>query len=213
MKHHLPRRRPGFNKQRQFVEEVDGIYRWPRFMSASEKRKYRDHHHWSYNHDLGDNDLLFSDDPWPLNNDVEPPHNNCRDDDNDDETAPRLVQINSRKVYLPHKPSQKPLEKQPPVGCIAPAALSRAWVNEGVSSRLGGNPFDNTPLLPVDEGECNGFLYDSDDSEILDYTCPKRVHPQPPSRDVVFAFASHDQWSGKRSQSTSGLTLHGFILR
>jgi hypothetical protein len=197
----LPHRHPGDFKERAFVEEQDHGFFWPVRTSIQEKKRYRDLDAYKYEHKIGNNDILFSDYPWPLINDMDPT-GNLEEEDEVEAQAVRLIPGANRRAYLSKPPSEKMLDKALPYRCLPPPALERQWINEGVGSRMGGNP-----VCPVST-DCPGnprrlpvFSYDldDDDDDELDYTAPssKRiaptiVHPPP-------GFASPNQWSGQRS--------------
>jgi hypothetical protein len=201
----LRSRRPGDFKQRHFVEGHERGFFWATPATNADKKRYRQWDTFKYEHDLGNNDALFSDYPWPLINNIEPTVNQDEDDEFD-EMMPRLVPGTNKRVYVSGPPSERMLEKAQPYRCLAPVALERQWINEGVGSRMGGNPYSAVPS-ERDDGPRNRQLPvlsfdldDDDDDDLLDYTVPssKRtpstiVPPPPP------VFASRDQWSGQRS--------------
>jgi len=201
----LPTRQAGNFKERAFIEEQDHGFFWPSKLTTVEKKRNRDFCDFRYEHNLGNNDVLFSEYPWPLINNIEPTGTHDEDEDELEATAPRLVPATNRRVYGSGPPSEKTLAKAQPYRCLPPPALERQWINEGAGSRMGGNPYGPVPSDRDDDpggGRLPTLSFDDDfllddDDDLLDYTAPSSNCAPLPIRPV---FASRDEWSAQRSR-------------
>jgi hypothetical protein len=123
---YLPIRPPGEFKQRVFTEEHQcGIF-WPVLLSSTDRTESQHDSPYPYNHNIGNNDRLLSDHPWPLVGNREPPH----DLNFPDGEMRRRPVLSSLRTYLTGPPSQKQLEIAPTYQYRAPDALERQWIDE-----------------------------------------------------------------------------------
>jgi hypothetical protein len=123
----LPPRPLHDKKRRTFVEENISIIFYPELVSKQKLKNYEQFYQRSHTYDLGNNDFLLTDWPWPCPNDVQP----RRGDNNEDiERAylPYIDPSDPKRVYVRREPADAVLDKLPEVD-IRPPAFIRADPN------------------------------------------------------------------------------------
>ncbi|KAG8814797.1 hypothetical protein FRC19_001482 [Serendipita sp. 401] len=128
-------------KKRIYEEECEYGINYPTLLSSVQQKKRQGD--FKYVFSLGNNDFLWTDYPWPMINDVDPPKSSGASfvgmfgDDEDDDLDEEIQMVPSKRlVYAKGPPSSKQLGKQlrNPYTAFAPPALQRAIENQPSTS-------------------------------------------------------------------------------
>lgn len=156
-------------KQRIFREWNEGGYWWLEEVSKSERKKYRRQEIHRYEHPLGNNDIIWSDFPWPLVKEVHEGHFNEDPpsyDDYEDDRYPRLVPADGRRIYITYQQSEH-IDSLPQRRLIA---LPTPSVRRDMENRHSAStaPFTSTLPPPPPPSRSNPCEWDSDYDEDFD---------------------------------------------
>jgi hypothetical protein len=154
----LPPRSLHDTKQRRFLEENFSIFFWPTLISKKQFKYHNEYYHRRYLHDLGDNDLLESDWPWPCAGDVEP----RREDDDGDvalQSLPYVVPYDPKRVYVRREPSDSVLDMLPLDIVMRPRhhPTSAPAVGKNVARPSSWQADDDDYMMEEDEEPGSGF--------------------------------------------------------
>jgi hypothetical protein len=99
----LPPRSLHDKTQRRFLEDSISVFFWPERISKNAWKNHEAFYMRRYTHDLGNNDLLESDWPWPHSLEVEPARN-IDEEDVESQYLPYVVPGNPKRIYVRREP-------------------------------------------------------------------------------------------------------------
>lgn len=200
------------NKQRVFEEHMEGGYWWVTELSQSYRKKYRSTLEFAFTHPLPNNDVVWSDAPWPSVKEIHEGHFNVHttcpyDSDEELDQYPRIVPADGKRVYITEKQARN-LENLPRREFIAlpPLAVHRAQQNRPFTSTR--TSASSTSIPPPPRPASNPVDWDSDYDEDLDpianhredqYSGRGKARAKAPH--IPIYMAGRNEWSAQPSQS------------